>query len=135
MYTLVSYVVYSGGDVNKTLGALSSLSVPPNWIFIKNNIEKAADDGCILSFDVRTSAFALRYLMPEKTWCFIDADTVYTSGPCAEKKKLYFFDPLPYGLKEEADSDLYGSISRALLDKYGHSRLVKELDFYALEGR
>jgi len=75
-------------------------SKPFSWVDLKRDLPKTAAGDCIVSLNVEPTAFSLRFLFPERHWVFAnDPGAASQLSQCPGK--IYYFDPIPYGLMEE----------------------------------
>lgn len=88
---------------------------------LKRGLNTESDNQDIVSFNLRTSGFALRFLFPRKKWIFIN-DTTQDNILSDLGDNIYYFNPLPYGLIEEA------MVDKLSVDKY-ENILKKDYNF------
>jgi len=69
---------------------------------LKDDLRLVSAKDCIISFDTRTSKFSLKFIFPLKNWIFLN-DPSFENQLSQCKAKLYYFNPVGYGLREETD--------------------------------
>ena len=95
-----------------------------SWVNLKEDLDSAVDEGCIISLDIRTSKFSLNFLFPDRNWIFLENN--YQNNDFSQcKDKLYYFNPVPYGLEEEADKKAVLRREDRLREKYEFEKVSK----------
>jgi len=102
-----------------------------SWINLKQDLNTSVGEGCIVSLNIRTSKFSLGFLFPDKNLIFMD-DNYQNNKVSQCKGALYYFNPVPYGLEEEADKDVVLRWEDILSEKYEFKK-VSNFSLYALK--
>lgn len=102
-----------------------------SWKNLKRDLKTKGDNEEIISLKVRTSEFALRFLFPEKKWIFLEGDALgYKVNKL--RRNLYYFNPVPYGLTEEADQRKVAEWENILRENYNFTPASDRIVFFEL---
>lgn len=117
---------------HKTYFSLKERGRYDSWIELKKELNVARENDCVVSLEARTSKFALEFLFPDKNWIFIDDIDYSLNWDSYCEGELYYFNPIPYGLKEEADIRKFSDIENLFRKQYRFEKMGT-IEFYKLE--
>ncbi|MGD0335632.1 MAG: hypothetical protein ABSB18_00825 [Candidatus Omnitrophota bacterium] len=109
---------------------------PYSWEKLIQELKTDSEKSCIITHDFLITKFNLPFLFPRKTWLFLSDDNLKVKMRACEGK-VYYFNPLPYGLEEEmlmrgAKEEQFAVLKNEIQNKYNLIK-ISDSEFFELE--